>query len=383
MESGEFSRGRESIRADGSIVMVGNFDVDVEHQQRIGHLFGPLPKEMRDDTAFMDRIHAYLPGWDVPKLEKSLFTDHFGLVSDFLSEAWSQLRSENRLSAIQGRVRYGSALSGRDTTAVNHTVNGLLKLLYPDRNMPIPDEDIEWAVRLAMECRRRVKEQQKRIGSAEFRNTHFSYIMGNEGIEQYVVTPELRSDRTIGTDPLPPGQVWAISPGGPDEHPGLYRIDVNVGPGSGVKIINYPVPGPFRESMKYAEQNLIVRARELVGDRDPRHHEFTVQLRAFDAAKNGSALGLPALLALSTALLGKSLKGGLIAVGGINLSGALDPVHNAVNVGEIAVEKGATMLLIPISARRQLNELSDEMAMKLTILYYADAREALIKALAD
>jgi ATP-dependent Lon protease len=383
MESGEFSRGRESIRADGSIVMVGNFDVDVEHQQRIGHLFGPLPREMRDDTAFMDRLHAYLPGWDVPKLDKTLFTDHFGLVSDFLSEALSQLRAENRLAAIQGRVRYGSALSGRDVTAVNKTVNGLLKLLYPDRETPIADEDIEWAVRLALECRRRVKEQQKRIGSAEFRNTHFSYVMGAEGLEQYVVTPELQSEHAIGSDPLPPGQVWGISPGGWEEHPGLYRIDVNAGPGAGVKIVNYPVPGPFRESMRYAEQNLLVRAKELVGDRDPRQHEFTVQLRAYDAAKSGAALGMPALLALSSALLGKSLKGGLIVVGGLNLGGALDPVHNAVNVAEIAVEKGASMLLIPISARRQLNDLSDEMAMKLTILYYADAREALLKALGD
>lgn len=383
MEAGEFSRGRESIRADGCIVMVGNFDVDVEHQQRIGHLFGSLPKEMRDDTAFMDRIHAYLPGWDVPKLDKSLFTEHFGLVSDFLSETWAQLRAESRLTAIQGRVRYGSALSGRDTNAVNHTVNGLLKLLYPNRDMPIRDEDLEWAVRLAMECRRRVKEQQKRIGSAEFRNTHFSYQIGYDGVEQFVVTPELLSDRYVGTDPLPPGQVWGISPGGLDEHAGLYRVDANVGPGSGVRIVNYPVPGPFRESMKCAEQNLLTRAKELVGDRDPRHREFTVQLRAFDAAKSGASLGLPAFLALSTSLLGKSLRGGLVAVGGLNLGGGLDPVYTAVDVAELAVEKGATMLLIPISARRQLNELSDEMVMKLTIIYYADAREALLKALGD
>ena len=358
MESGEFSRGRESIRASGSIVMVGNFEVDVEHQQRIGHLLGPLPAEMRNDTAFMDRIHAYLPGWDVPKLDRSLFTTHFGLVSDFLSESWAQLRGENRLSQVQARVRYGSALSGRDTAAVNHTVNGLLKLLYPDRDMAISDEDLEWAVRLALECRRRVKEQQKRIGSAEFRNTHFSYIMG-EGVEQFVVTPELQSEASVDSDPLPPGQVWAISPGGPDEGAGLYRIEVNAGPGAGVHVVNTPVPGPFRESVKCAEQNLLARARDLVGDRDPRQHEFTVQLRAFDAAKSGGALGLPILLALCSALLGKSLKGGLIAVGGLNLGGGLDPIYNAVTVAELAVERGASMLLIPISARRQLNELSD------------------------
>jgi ATP-dependent Lon protease len=383
MESGEFSRGRESVRASGSIVMVGNFEVDIEHQQRIGHLLGPLPPEMRNDTAFMDRIHAYLPGWDVPKLDTSLFTNHFGLVSDFLSECWAQLRSDSRLNAIQGRVNYGGALSGRDTTAVNRTIDGLLKLLYPNREQLISDEDLEWAVRLAMECRRRVKEQQKRIGSAEFRNTHFSYQMGNDGIEVFVVTPELQSENTIGTDPLPPGQVWAISPGGPDENAGLYRIDVNAGPGSGVKIINVPVPGPFRESIKYGEQNLLTRAKELVGDRDPRQHEFIVQLRAFDAAKSGAQLGLPALLAFCSVLLGKSLKGGLIAVGGLNLGGGLNPVYNAVNVAEIAIEKGATTLLIPISARRQLNDLSDEMAVKISILFYTDVREALLKALGD
>src|SRR5215211_866126 len=127
MESGEFSRGRESIRADGGIVMVGNFDVDVERQLRVGHLFGPLPKEMRDDTAFMDRIHAYIPGWDVPKLHPGLFTEHFGFVSDFVSECWSRMRSINHVEAIQGRLRLGDALSGRDRAAVMKTVDGLLK----------------------------------------------------------------------------------------------------------------------------------------------------------------------------------------------------------------------------------------------------------------
>jgi ATP-dependent Lon protease len=223
MESGEFSRGKESIRADGSIVLVGNFDVDVEHQQKVGHLFGPLPPEMRNDTAFMDRIHCYLPGWDVPKVSRDLFTNHYGLVSDFLSECFHQLRNQTRLSAVQGRVQYGGALSGRDTNGVNKTLNGLIKMLFPDPAMSIPDDELEAMVRLALECRRRVKEQQKRIGAAEFRNTHFSYQMGLEGIEKFVSTPELQSEDSIGGDPLPFGQVWGLSPGGLDEHPGLFR----------------------------------------------------------------------------------------------------------------------------------------------------------------
>lgn len=383
MESGEFSRGKESIRASGGIVMVGNFDVDVAHQQRVSHLFGPFPKQIKDDTAFMDRVHAYLPGWDIPKLKRELFTEHFGLVSDFLSETWSRLRDESRLPALQGRVFYGGALSGRDTNAANKTVNGLLKLLYPARDMPITDEDVEWAVRLALECRRRVKEQQKRVGAMEFRNTHFSFTLGEDGVEQYVTTPELQSPDQIGADPLPPGQVWAISPGGEGENPGLFRIDVTVGPGSGVKILNAPVPAPFRESTRIAEQNLMTHGPMLVGDRDPRHHEFNVQLLAMDAARSGTGVGLPVLLALASGLLERSLRGGLIAIGGLNLGGGIDMLPNVVSAAELAAEKGASTLLAPISARRQLNDLSDDIATKVSVLYYSDAREALLKALGD
>lgn len=384
MESAEFSRGKESIRADGGIVMVGNFEVDVEHQQRIGHLFGPLPPEMRNDTAFMDRIHAYLAGWDIPKFSPlEHFTNHFGLVSDFLSECWHRVRMQGRGSVLQNRVSWGGALSGRDITAVQKTVAGLLKLVFPNPEAAVPDEDLEWAVRLALECRRRVKEQQKRIGSAEFRNTHFSYHLGTEGVEKFVATPELQSENEIGTDPLPPGQIWTISPGGANDHVGLFRIDVTVGAGSGVRILNAPTPPSFRESVKYAEQNLYSRAKELVGDRDPRSHDFSVQLRAFDTAKSGNGTGLAALLALCGALLQKNVRGGLIVVGQLNLGGSIDPVHGAVNIAELAVEKGASALLIPISARKQLMDLSDEMAAKLSIQFYVDSRDALLKSLLE
>ncbi len=383
MESGEFSRGKESIRADGSLVLVGNFEVDVEHQQRIGHLFGPMPPEMKDDTAFMDRIHAYLPGWDVPKISKELLTNHFGLVSDFLSECWSQLRNQSRVSQLQNRIFFGGALSGRDTNAVNKTVSGLLKLLYPDSNVVVPDEELEWAVRIAMESRRRVKEQQKRVGAAEFRNTHFSYVVGTDGVEKFVSTPELHSENSVSSDPLEPGQVWTISPGGMDDHPGLYRIEVNEGPGSGVKVLNKPIPPAFRESVSFSEANLNTRSVHLVGDKDPRQHEFTIQLRAFDTSKSGAKLGVSVLIALCTALLKKSVRGGLIVVGEINLGGSIETLHNPINIAEIAIEKGATSLLMPVACRRQLFELSDDMATKLDIQFYLDAREALLKAIVE
>lgn len=382
MESGEFSRGQESIRADGGIVMVGNFDVDVQHQQRVGHLFSPLPEELRNDTAFMDRIHAYFPGWDAPKLNKSHFTDHFGLVGDFMSECWSQLRRQSRTSELMGRVQLGGALSGRDTKAVQKTVSGLLKLLYPDPNMEVPDEDLEWAVEIALESRRRVKEQQKRIGSAEFRNTNFSYRMGTDGIEQFVATPELQSDDKIGGDPLPPGQVWTVSPGGEDEHAGLCRIEVKSGPGSGVKVLNRPTPQAFAESVHYAEQNLYSQSDALVGrDREPREHSFSVQLRTFDAAKSGADIGVAVLLALSSSLMEQSLKGGLVVVGALNLGGSIDPVHSAVDLTELAAEHGAKRVLIPVSARDQLFKLPDDVATSINLQYYSGIEDALRKAL--
>lgn len=384
MASGEFSRGKESIRAEGSIVMVGNFDVDVYQQQRIGHLLSPLPKEMRDDTAFHDRLHAYAPGWDFPKLNPNAhLTNRFGLVSDFLSECWSRMRHASRLSVLQNRVFWGGALSGRDTEAVNKTVSGLTKLIFPDPEMAVPDEDLEWIVRLALESRRRVKEQQKRCLKSEFRNTHFSFTLGVDGVEQFVSTPELHSDEAIDSDPLPPGQVWAIGPGGGAAGPALYRVEIAMGPGSGAKILNQPVPPAFRESVRVGEQNLYARAREVVGDRDPRAHEYAIQLRPFDADKSGSGLGLPVLVAMVGALLERSTRGGTIIVGPLNLGGSIELIPNPVAIAELAVDKQAAILLMPVAARRALNELPDELWTKINIEFYSDPADCIFKSLLE
>lgn len=384
MASGEFSRGKESIRADGGLVMVGNFDVDVEQQQRIGHLFSTLPKEMRNDTAFMDRIHAYSPGWEFPKLNPNKnLTNHFGLVSDFLSECWNRQRMSSRLTELQGRVNWGGSLSGRDIEAVTKTMSGLLKLIYPDSKMHVPDEGLDEIIRVALESRRRVKEQQKRILKTEFRNTHFSFSLGVDGVEQFVSTPELHSDEAIDSDPLPPGQVWAVSPGGSEASPSLYRIEATSGPGHGVRILNAPIPPAFRESVRYGEQNLYTRATELVGDRDPRAHEFSVQLRALDNETSGQGLGLSVLIALCSSLIEKSTKGGLIIVGELNLGGSVEMVPNAVAVAELAVEKGANILLMPIASRKQLFDLPDELATKINIDFYSDPKDALLKAIVE
>ena len=207
-------------------------------------------------------------------------------------------------------------------------------------------------------------------------------MLGEDGVEQFVATPELQSDNSIGGDPLEPGQVWTISPGSADgENPGLFKIEIHEGSGSGYKILNRPAPSAFRESVSYAHANLEARSRSLIGDKDPRGHEFQIQLQSMDASKSGAGTGVAVLAAMCTALLGKSLRGGLIVVGEISLGGGIAPVYNAVTIAEIAVEKGASTLLLPVSCRRDLIDLSDEMATRVDIQFYKDAAEVLMKGL--
>jgi len=202
-----------------------------------------------------------------------------------------------------------------------------------------------------------------------------------DGVEQFVSTPELHSDEAIEGDPLPPGQVWAVSPGSGESGPGLYRIEVTTGPGGGVKILNQPAAAVLPESVKVGEQNLYTRAKELVGDRNPRENEFSIQMRALDADRAGAGLGPPVLVSLCGALLGKNTRGGTIVVGALNLGGSIEMVPNAVRIAELAVDKQAQTLLMPVAARRQLNELPDELWTKISIEFYKDASDAVFKAL--
>jgi ATP-dependent Lon protease len=182
---------------------------------------------------------------------------------------------------------------------------------------------------------------------------------------------------------LPPGQVWGASPGTAEAGAGLYRIEVASGPGSSVKILNQPTPPPLRESVRIGEQNLYSHAKELVGDRNPREHEFSVQMRAMDADKTGSGLGLPVLVALCGSLLGRNTRGGTILVGSLNLGGSIDMIPNAVQIAELAIDKQAETLLMPVAARRQLNDLPDELWTRISIEFYKDAPDAVFKALEE
>jgi ATP-dependent Lon protease len=207
--------------------------------------------------------------------------------------------------------------------------------------------------------------------------------MGVDGVEQFVATPELHSDEAIGGDPLPPGQVWAVGPGTSEAGAGLYRVEIAVGPGSGPKILNHPRPPAFNESVKVGEQNLYTKAKELVGDRDPRGHEYSIQLRPFDADKSGTGLGLPVLVAMVGGLLERSTRGGTIIVGPLNLGGSIEMIPNPVAIAELAVDKQATTLLMPVAARRALGDLPDDLWTKINIEFYSDPADGVFKSLME
>ena len=286
---------------------------------------------------------------------------------------------------LQGRLTYGGALSGRDQNAVNKTISGLLKLIHPSPEEPVPDEDLEWAVRLALECRRRVKEQQKRIGTAEFRNTQFSYTLGQDGVEKFVVTPELQSeDQHRPRSARRPARSGRSAPAVRTRAPGCYRIEVTEGPGSGVRILNRPAPPAFAESSQVRRGRTSTRGPpNLSATATPASTSSRSSCEPSTPARAAVRSAWPPSWRCARALLNKSLRGGLVVVGGLNLGGSIDPLHNAIDVVELAVEKGASVVLMPVSSRKQLFDLSDDMATKVTVVFYSDAREAFIKAIAD
>lgn len=199
MANGEFARGKESIRAEGGMAFLGNFDVDVTAQLRRGHLLGPMPEAMRDDTAFMDRLHAYVPGWDIPAVGKEHKTDHYGLVSDLLAQWWHELRSQNRFIGVRERIRANDSWRGRDTEAVDKTIDGLLKLLYPDPEAVVSTEDLTWAARVATVARRRVKEAQAHIGADEFGAVDLGFSI-DHGLEEIPTCPEREALGQVDTE---------------------------------------------------------------------------------------------------------------------------------------------------------------------------------------
>jgi ATP-dependent Lon protease len=378
-ESGSFARGKESLSGKASIALFGNTNQPVEVMVKSSHLFLPMPDVIREDMAFLDRIHYYLPGWEVPKMRMEFFTDHYGFVVDYLAEALRELRRYNYTEVIDQHFSMGAHLNARDVKAVRKTVSGLIKLVYPDGDLS--KEELNELLCLAMEGRRRVKEQLKKIGAFEYHQTSFSYRDKETTEEQYVGVPEEGGRALIATDPLAPGCMYAASVN-PEGKVGLYRIEVGVSAGTGKMKLAGGIENQMRESALRAFAFLQGHKVPMGIASEFDMTDFHVQ--AIDLLHNHIVCeaGIALAVAIISAIKKTSALPGLIILGDLSVTGNIRPVQSLAEPLQLAMENGARRALIPLENKRNFLEVSGEIVEKVDPIFYSDPQMAVLKALA-
>jgi ATP-dependent Lon protease len=377
MEDGTFSRGRELISAEGSVVLVGNLDGDVQTIMRTSNLFYPMPKEM--DTAFFDRIHAYLPGWEYGKMRDELYTSHFGFVSDYLAELFHGLRKTSYMDVAERYFEFGSHLSGRDAKATRKTVSGLVKLIHPDGEAT--KEEVAEYAEFGMEMRRRVKEQLKKMGGLEYWDVNFSYIDRDTRSEQFVVPSESGGGLIITGESLPPGSVYTVGTDPSDLKLALFLVQTQVNPGTGRIVPLGGLSPVMKEALKAADAYLKAHIKDLGIDREPRQYDFTIQALNLNQAKEGAETAIAFFISIVSALLEKPVDPHTIVIGEMSVRGLLRRVNSLPERLELAREAGAKRILIPSENKRDLAEVPDEVLNELEPVFYADPIHAAIRAM--
>ena len=377
-ESGSFARGKEQLSGAASIAFFGNTNQPVEVMVRSSHLFAPMPDVIREDTAFLDRIHFYIPGWEIPKMQPALFTNGYGFVVDYLAEALRELRRRNYTEIVDRYFSLGPQLKSRDVKAVRKTVSGLVKLIHPHGE--VSKEDLRELLELAMEGRRRVKEQLKKLGSFEFFQTSFSYIDKETGEERYVGVPEEGGRNVISSDPLEPGSVYAA---GVDEEGlvGLYRIEVGCAAGTGKLKLAGGVEGPLKESIQRAFGYLSANKVRLGIAREFEITDFHVQ--AIDLLQNRvlCECGIALVVAIISALRRLPVQAALVVLGDVSIQGNVRGLARLAEPCQLAMENGARRALIPVENRRHFLDLPGDVAERLDPIFYGDVPMAANKAL--
>lgn len=376
MESGSFSRGREEIPAEASLVFVGNLDQPVEILTRTGHLFQPLPDGLRD-MAFIDRLHFYLPGWETPKMEMHFFTGHYGFVVDYLAEAFRELRKRSYGDLLDRYCEFGDHLNARDVKAVRRTVSGLVKLLHPGGTLQ--RDELREYLELALEGRRRVKEQLRKMGSFEYARTSFSYIDRETREQKFVGVPEEGGRGLISPDPLAPGTVYAATYAA-GEKITIHRIEVSRFSGSGKLRLTGSPGKPMRDSIHTAFDYIRSRAREVGIEQDLHSYDFHVQVVDLMATTDGGETGVAFFVALYSLLRNQPLLAGLVVLGQMTIQGNILPLHSVVELLQAVRDNGAKRVLIPVENKRHLLEVPADILDAVDPIFYADPLTAALKA---
>jgi ATP-dependent Lon protease len=377
-ESGTFARGKDSLSGMASIAMFGNTNQPVEVMVRSSHLFMPMPDVIREDMAFLDRIHFYIPGWEMPKMKVDFFTNHYGFVVDYLAEALRELRKHTFTEVLDRHFSLGSHLKSRDVKAVRKTVSGLVKLIYP--NGELSKVEVAELTELALEGRRRVKEQLKKMGSFEFHQTSFSLIDNESREERFVGVPEQGGRDMIATDPLAPGSVYTASVDDQGKV-GLYRLEVGCSPGTGKMKIAGGVEGPMKESLQRAFAYL--QSQKVKMGIGQQFDTTDFHIEAIDLLSNHvpCEAGIALVVAVFSAIKMQSVLAGLMILGDLSIQGNIKAVRTLAEPLQVGMDNGARRALVPLDNKRSFLEVSGDIVERVDPVFFSDPMTAAMKAL--
>lgn len=379
MASGSFARGKEEKAATASMVFVGNINQSVDVLLKTSSLFEPFPPEMGTDTAFLDRMHCYIPGWEVPKFRPEHFTNDYGFITDYLSEFVRELRKMQQGDALDKNFRLGKNLNQRDVIAVRKSVSGLIKLVYPDGDYS--KEELEEILRISLEMRRRVKEQLKKIGGMEFYDVNFSYIDNETFEEKYVSVPEQGSSTLIPEGICNPGQVYTVSQG-KSGMIGLYRLETQMLPGNGkFERTGIGTDRECKEATAIAFNYLKANSNRISQSISTTTKDYFIDYRDLQGIGMTNQLALPTLIAICSIALNKPTLGSLAILGDISISGTVIKVENLANCLQVCLDSGAKKILLPITSAQDLGAVPSELMGSFSIIFYNSVEDAVFKAL--
>lgn len=378
MASGSFARGKDSVAAYASMVFVGNINQSVDTLVKTSHLLAPFPDAMID-SAFFDRFHAYIPGWEIPKMRPEFFTNQYGLIVDYLAEWVREMRKRSFGDAIDKYFKFGRDLNQRDVIAVRHTVSGLLKLLYPNEEY---DKDaVCRCLEYALETRRRVKEQLKKIGGMEFFDVHFSYLDQETREEKFISVPEQGGGSLIPDGPLNPGVLHTVS-NGSGGHLGLYRIETQVTAGNGsLKLSGLGSNTQAKEAIKVGFDFFKANASQVSASIKPGEHDYHIHIVELHNTGPTNSMTLSTFVALCSAVMGKPLQSQLVILGSMSLGGNIIPVENLAESLQVAFDAGAKRILLPMASVSDIPTIPGELFAKFQTSFYSDPSDAAFKAL--
>lgn len=379
MASGSFARGKEEKAASASMVFVGNINQSVDVLLKTSSLFDPFPPEMGRDTAFLDRIHCYIPGWEIPKFRPEHFTDDYGFITDYLSEFLRELRKEQYGDALDRYFRLGKNLNQRDTIAVRKTVGGLLKLIYPDGEFT--KEELEEVLQLSLEMRRRVKEQLKKLGGLEFYDVNFSYIDNETFEEHYVSVPEQGGGKLIPEGMCNPGQIYTVSRG-KSGMLGVFRLESQMLPGNGkLECTGIGSDRGCREATNTAFNFLKANGSRISGSISTTTKDYIINYQDLQGIGMTNRLALPTLIAICSIALGKPALSSLAVLGEISISGTMMKVDELANALQVCVDSGARKVLLPMTSATDLGTVPADLISCFNLIFYSSAEDAVFKAL--